>query len=78
MKPLLSGEKAEFWIHRILDEKTTQLKILAEEISVLNHQAQNFKKMQWYSKSLVLGELNKHFEALDWECKFNTEEYHVE
>jgi hypothetical protein len=68
-KPLNRSE-AKFWIHRILAEKTTELRVLAEEISILNHQAQNFDKMGTLVQNSVLQDLNKEFEAFDWDYQF--------
>lgn len=33
------------WLHIVLSHKTVELKRVAEEISVLNHQIENFDKM---------------------------------
>jgi hypothetical protein len=55
-----------WWIHRILDEKTKELKLLSEEISILNHQAQNFNVMCDSVKNEVIYDLNKSFKKYKW------------
>lgn len=67
----LSRSKAEFWIHRILAEKTVQMIALAHDISLLNYQAQNFSKMGDTIQDNVLDELNREFAKLKWKYKFN-------
>lgn len=69
-KPLLRGD-AVFWIHRVLDEKTAHMKSLAEDIAVLNHQAQNFHKMREKVQNTVLDDLNREFEHLLWDYRFD-------
>ena len=59
-------DDVKFWLHRVLAEKTEQLRVIAEEISVLNHQAQNFDKMRPEVQDAVRKELDEHISCLGW------------
>lgn len=68
---IIERNKSIFWAHRLLQEKTEQLKKIAEEISVLNHQAQNFNKMQPETKNQVIEELNDYMRELKWNYRIS-------
>ena len=73
-KEKIKLSNVNFWIHRLLEEKVEQSKKLADEISVLNHQAQFFKELQEFHKEVVINELNEHFIKLGWNYKIEKEE----
>ncbi|MCK9370506.1 hypothetical protein M0R04_11400 [Candidatus Dojkabacteria bacterium] len=62
----INEDKIVFWIHRLIGEKVKQLNEIGEEISILNHQAENFNKMERIWQRTVIQDLNKEFKKLGW------------
>ena len=54
------------WMHIVLENKTTQLKEIAQEIGDLNHQIRNYESMGCLVQEEVRNELKRHMLKLGW------------
>lgn len=62
------NKSVKFWLQRVLEEKTKEIKKIADEISVLNHQQNNFHQMiRDETRNEVLEELMAHLRGYKWE-----------
>ncbi len=56
------NDKIIFWLSRVLEEKTSDIKKLSNRISILNYQINNFQKMQEFYKKKVIEDLLEDLE----------------
>ena len=63
----MDEKRIVFWLHRVLEEKCHNSQVLLEEISVLNHQCQNFEKMNVYCQKQVVTDLLNTLGRYGWD-----------